>query len=115
MEAMPPFRRAAMTTPTTVLAVYRDGVLRLAEPLPLTEGETVEVTISRPAPAEPPLTEGEAIRRMKAAKTLQELFAIYESLPPPADGYDLIEALEENRRLSGERPLYPPEGPEGSE
>ena len=44
---------------------------------------------------------------MKAAKTLQELFAAYETLPPPTDGYDLMKALNENRRLSGERPLYP--------
>jgi predicted DNA-binding antitoxin AbrB/MazE fold protein len=100
-------------TPTTVTAVYEGGVLRPTQPLPLSEGETVEVTVTPVKPA-PPRTEEEVIRRMKAAKTLKELFEAYESLPPPEDGYDLIKALEENRRLAGELPLYPPEGPEGS-
>jgi predicted DNA-binding antitoxin AbrB/MazE fold protein len=96
-----------MMMPTTVLAVYQDGVLRPAHPLPLAEGETVEVTVN--PHASPPPTEEEVIRRMKAAKTLDELFAAYESAPPPADGYDLPEALNENRRLAGEPPVYPPE------
>jgi predicted DNA-binding antitoxin AbrB/MazE fold protein len=102
-----------MTAPTTVLAVYQGGVLRPAQPLPLAEGETVEVTVTRPQSA-PPSTEEEVIQRMKAAKTLQELFAAYETLPPPADGYDLMKALNENRRLSGERPLYPEDETEDS-
>jgi hypothetical protein len=55
------------------------------------------------------LAEEEIIQRMKAAKTLEELFAAYESAPPPADGYDLLEALNENRIRNGERPLIPPE------
>ncbi len=97
-----------MTTPTTVTAVYEGGVLRPAQPLPLAEGETVQVTVT-PVPPVPSPTEEEVIRRMKAAKSLQELFEAYESLPPPADGYDLIEAMEENRRLAGERSLFPPE------
>lgn len=90
---------------TTVKAIYENGVLRPAERLPFAEGATVEVTVSPAAP--PAVDEQEVIRRMRAAKSLQELFAAYESLPPPADGYDLCKALNENRKATGERLLYP--------
>ena len=40
----------------TVTATYEGGVLRPATPLPLAEGETVEIAITRPAPP-PALTE----------------------------------------------------------
>jgi predicted DNA-binding antitoxin AbrB/MazE fold protein len=97
----------------TVTATYTGGVLRPATPLPLAEGETVQVTISRPAaPLPPPQTMEEAVRRIREAKTLEEMFAaLNESAGlEPDDGYDLSEALNENRRLAGEpRLLFRPE------
>ena len=92
---------------TTVKAIYENGVLRPAERLPFPEGAAVEVTVSPASPEAPPVDEQEVIRRMRAAKSLQELFAAYESLPPPADGYDLCKALNHNRKATGERLLYP--------
>lgn len=103
-----------MTTPITVNAVYEGGVLRPAQPLPLAEGETVEVTVTPVKPIPSPAEE-EVIRRMKAAQTLQEFFEIANSIPPPDDGYDLLKALDANRRLAGERPLFPPDEPGGAQ
>jgi predicted DNA-binding antitoxin AbrB/MazE fold protein len=92
---------------TTIKAVYENGVLRPAQPLPLREGETVEVTVSREGSEASVIGEQTVIQRMEAAKSLQELFAAYETLPPPADGYDLCKALNDNRKATGERLLYP--------
>jgi predicted DNA-binding antitoxin AbrB/MazE fold protein len=86
---------------TVTLAVYENGVLKPAHPLPYKEGETVQLTVTRPLDA------AEAESRMRAARTLQELFAAYEAAPDEDDGYDLLKALDENRK--GERPLFPPE------
>jgi predicted DNA-binding antitoxin AbrB/MazE fold protein len=86
----------------TTLAVYENGVLRPAGPLPLAEGETVELAVSR---VQKPPSEEAVIGRIKAAKNLTELFAAYESLPAPPDGYDLMTALARNRELAGEVPL----------
>ena len=95
----------------TVTATYSGGVLRPATPLPLAEGETVQVTISRPAtPLPPPQTIEEAVRRIREAKTLEEMFAAFNESAAlePDDGYDLRKALNENRRLAGDvRMLYP--------
>ncbi|HKB06198.1 MAG TPA: antitoxin family protein [Gemmataceae bacterium] len=91
---------------TTVRAIYANGVLRPDRPLPLAEGQAVEVTISPTAPSAP-VDEEAVLRRMEAAKSLKELFALYESLPPPDDGYDLCEALNANRRETGEPLVYP--------
>jgi predicted DNA-binding antitoxin AbrB/MazE fold protein len=92
---------------TTVNAIYQGGVLRPTEPLPLAEGAEVRVTVE-PTTA---VSEEEIIRRMKAAKNVQELFAAYELLPP-VEGYDLIAALNETRILAGELPLLPAADPE---
>jgi predicted DNA-binding antitoxin AbrB/MazE fold protein len=86
-----------------VLAVYQGGVLRPAHPLPLAEGETVEVTVS-----ETPSALREWERRLRAAKTFQEWVEIANTAPVPDDGYDVLEALNENRIRNGERPLIPP-------
>jgi predicted DNA-binding antitoxin AbrB/MazE fold protein len=86
---------------TVTLAVYENGVLRPARPLPYAEGETVQLTVTRP------LDPAEVERRMRAAKTLRELFDAFEAAPDEDDGYDLLKALDENRK--GERPLFPPE------
>ncbi|MDB5313316.1 MAG: hypothetical protein JWO38_7518 [Gemmataceae bacterium] len=97
---------------TTVLAVYENGVLRPTEPLDLAEGQEVQLTVyPRPplqAPRPPTPEEQEYISRLKTAKTLQEMFAVMESAPPlPGDGYDLYKALNDNRRATGERLLFP--------
>lgn len=73
---------------------------------PLAEGQTVEVTVS-PAPSIRP-SEDEIIRRIRAAKTLEEAFAISAEFPEEDDGYDLFQALNANRHPS-ERVLFPPE------
>jgi predicted DNA-binding antitoxin AbrB/MazE fold protein len=86
---------------TTVRAVYKDGVLRPDKPLPFANGAAVDVLMT-PVPAE-----DEVLQRMRAATTLDELFAIADSLPPEDDGYDLCKALNENRRAAGEPLLYP--------
>ncbi len=91
---------------TTVLAVYEGGVLRPARPLPFDEGETVELTVARTDQAALPSAE-EAERRIRDAKSLEELFAAMDAAPAEDDGYDLLKALDENRK--GERPLFPPE------
>jgi predicted DNA-binding antitoxin AbrB/MazE fold protein len=94
----------------TVTATYTGGVLRPATPLPLTEGQTVQITVTTPAP--PAVAEEEALRRIRQAKTLEEMFAAMNESAAlePDDGYDLSEALNENRRLAGDvRPLFRPE------
>ena len=95
--------------PNSVLAVYENGVLRPTQPLDLAEGETVEVTVSRPKPAEP-ISDEEYARRVKAARSIQEWVEVTKLLPPDDGGYDIVRALNENRKLSGERPLLPEEG-----
>jgi predicted DNA-binding antitoxin AbrB/MazE fold protein len=102
----------------TVQAVYTGGVLRPVQPLALAEGETVEVTISPAKSAGPQLRpptpeEEDYARRVKAARSLEEMLAALTTAPPLPDGYDLCEALNANRRATGERPLFP-ECPEGN-
>jgi predicted DNA-binding antitoxin AbrB/MazE fold protein len=89
---------------TTVLAVYEGGVLRPAQPLPLTEGETVQISVLRSPPS---VSTQKFEDQIRAAKTLTELFALANAQPEGEDGYDLQRALNENRK--GERPLFPPE------
>jgi predicted DNA-binding antitoxin AbrB/MazE fold protein len=93
---------------STVRAVYTDGVLRPVQPLALAEGETVEVTVASTATA-PPLSEEEIIPRIDACLTLEEWLEVTKLLPPDDGGYDIVKALDENRRWSGERPLLPDE------
>ncbi len=98
---------------TRVTAVYQNGVLRPTQPLPLAEGESVEITLERATPPrETSLTEAEASRRIRDAKTLEELFAAADAAAElePDDGYDLLQALDDNRERAGAvRPLFPPE------
>jgi predicted DNA-binding antitoxin AbrB/MazE fold protein len=88
---------------TTILAVYENGVLRPVRPLPLAEGETVQLTVTSP----PESAVAETERRLRTAKSLTELFEVADAAPEPADGYDLLRALDDNRK--GERLLFPPE------
>lgn len=95
-----------MTTDFT--AVYENGVLRPNVPLSLAEGQRVAVTV-RPITAAAPRSEDEAIHRIESATTLEELFAAMNEAPDDGDDYDLLEALNENRRRAGARLLYPPD------
>jgi predicted DNA-binding antitoxin AbrB/MazE fold protein len=96
----------------TVRAVYTGGVLRPVQPLPLAEGETVEVSIVPAAATSTaaPASEEEISRRIQGCKTYQEWLELTKSLPADDGGYDIVKALDENRRWSGERPLLPDEG-----
>jgi predicted DNA-binding antitoxin AbrB/MazE fold protein len=88
---------------TLARAVYENGVLRLDRPLPFAEGAEIDVLVS-PAPVE-----DEVAMRIRSAKSLEELFAIADSLPPDGeDEYDIVAALEENRRWSAGWPVDPP-------
>jgi predicted DNA-binding antitoxin AbrB/MazE fold protein len=93
----------------TVRAVYAGGVLRPVQPLALAEGETVEVTIapgSIPA-ATATVSEEEIIRRIQACNTYQEWLEITKLLPADDGAYDIVKALDDNRRWCGEQPLLP--------
>ncbi len=93
------------------LAKYSEGKLLPVTPLPLGEGEIVEIAVSRPEPThDKPSAESdeEISRRIRAAKTLEEAFEIFESAPDPDPDYDLCEAMNANRHPS-ERVLFPPE------
>ena len=89
-----------MTT-TTVRAVYQNGVLRPERPLPLADGTAVDVMVTSAA------TDDEVLERMRAAKTLEELFAIVDSIPAEEgdDGYGTVRAMNETRRANNERLL----------
>src|SRR5258707_1088423 len=54
--------------------------------------------------ATPSLTEDEAARRIKAAKSLEEAFGILRAAPPWPDDYDILKALADNRRWSAGLP-----------
>lgn len=88
--------------PMTVRAVYTRGVLRPIHPLALDEAETVEVTIAPASPTPTTALEAEIIRRNQACKTYREWLEVTKSLPPDDGGFDIIKALDENRRWSGE-------------
>jgi predicted DNA-binding antitoxin AbrB/MazE fold protein len=92
----------------TTQAVYAGGVLRPVQPLGLEEGQTVEVTVV-PASAVPttkPISEEEIIRRIQACKTYQEWLEVTKLLPSDDGGYDIVKALDANRRWSGELPRF---------
>ena len=95
----------------SVTAVYENGVLRPREPLKLQEGQTVQLAVypQQPLmPLRPPTPEEEDFaRRIKAAKTLEEMFAVMDTAPPGPEGYDLCKALNDNRKATGQRLLYP--------
>jgi hypothetical protein len=95
----------------TIRAVYEGGVLRPVEPLRLAEGETVDITIARPTTPSPPLqapppAQDDYAQRIRAAHSLEEMYAIMATAPPLPDGYDLSEALNANRKATGEQPHF---------
>jgi predicted DNA-binding antitoxin AbrB/MazE fold protein len=93
----------------TVRAVYEGGVLRPLEPLALPEGETFDVTIAQTKLLGPPLraptpAEEDYARRISAAKSLKEMFAVMATAPSsPEDEFDIVKAINESRRLTGFR------------
>jgi predicted DNA-binding antitoxin AbrB/MazE fold protein len=91
----------------TVRAIFVGGVLRPVQPLALAEGDSVEITVTPAASAFPsiPVSEDEIIRRIQASKTYQEWLEVTKLLPADDGGYDIVKALNENRRWSGERAL----------
>ncbi len=93
----------------TIQAVYEGGILRPTRPLALPEGQTVDVTIvpasSGSSPA--PVSDDEMVRRIQACQTYQEWLEVTKSLPTDDAGFDIVQALDENRRWSGKRPLLP--------
>ncbi len=94
---------------TTVRAVFENGVFRPTAPPPLADGEVVELTVTRTPP--PGLTAEEAYRRVREAKTWEEMEAASEAAavfdPPLPPGYDLLEALNQNRIDEGREQLFP--------
>ena len=94
-----------------VSAIYENGVLRPTEPVNLREGQRVRVSVDPvpdlPALRTPTPEEEDYARRLLAAKSLEEMHAIMETAPPSPEGYDLCKALNENRRQTGERLLFP--------
>ena len=94
---------------TSFTATYENGVLRPNVPLSLAEGETVQVSLNDRQTPSVPLSDDEIDRRIDSAKTLKELFAAMNDAPDDPE-YDLLAALDENRRRSGaSRVLFPPE------
>ncbi len=96
----------------TVRAIYENGVLRPVEPLRLPEGEAVDVTIATTQATAPSLRaptpeEEDYRRRIKAAKSLDEMYAIMTTAPRLPEGYDLTESLNANRKATGERLPFP--------
>ena len=95
----------------TVRATYENGVLRPAEPLPLTNWEVVEVTVTRPPNPPPGLTHTEALCRIREAKTWKEMEAASEVAaafdPPLPPGYDILEAMNQTRIDEGREQLFP--------
>lgn len=87
---------------TSVLAVYENGVLRPKVPLHLAEGQEVEVTMVDAKPVSEPISDEEYLNRLQAAKSLQEMFAVMDSGPPEPE-LDIMEAVNESRRLTGFR------------
>jgi predicted DNA-binding antitoxin AbrB/MazE fold protein len=96
----------------TVQAVYTGGILRPAHPLALAEGATVEVTIATAngVPTPPTSSDDETLRQIQGCKTYQEWLEVTKSLPTDDGDYNILEALDENRRAGGDRPLHPDKG-----
>jgi predicted DNA-binding antitoxin AbrB/MazE fold protein len=94
---------------TIIRAVYEGGVLRPTKPLDLPEGETVDVIITQmksPGPRlrEPTLAEEDYARRIRAAKSLQEMFAVMATAPlAPEDEFDIVKEINQSRQLTGFR------------
>lgn len=100
---------------TTVFAIYEGGLLRPTEPLELTEGQRVRVTVHPPLPLgtmrPPTAEETEYARRVTACKSIDELLDLMGTLPTDDDGFDILADLNENRTWSGWGAPIQTEGP----
>ncbi len=94
----------------TVGAVYQGGVLRPVQPLALDEGETVEITVTKPV-TQATLAQWE--KDIRAANSIQEWIALANACPSPAPAFDIVQAINETRRQSGFR-LPDPEPDQGA-
>lgn len=98
-----------------------NGTVRLLQPVHVTKPTRAVLTLTEdvPLPSEEvsssvggerplPQTLEEAMQRMSDAKSPEELFAAYDEAlkfePPLPKGYDLLKALEENRKVPFCRP-----------
>lgn len=93
-----------------VTAVFENGTLRPTRPLPLRNGDRVEITVEAAAPTV--IGSAEAAQRIREAKTFDEWMAAAAAAADqePDDGYDLLEALNENRQAAGAtRLLFAPD------
>lgn len=75
---------------------------------PSCAGESLEIPKTT-TPVER-LTDEEAARRIEAAKSLEEAFEILSAGPLWPDDYDILKALENNRRWSAGLPMLPETG-----
>lgn len=102
--------REEITMVRIIKAVFDNGTFRPLEPVPYCPGETFDLVVASAAEASDPYLE-----RMRAAKTLAEMYEIVDSAPDefPPD-YDIEAALNANRLFSGERPLLPEEPSRGT-
>jgi predicted DNA-binding antitoxin AbrB/MazE fold protein len=97
MEAACYLEEAAMAM--TVRATYVGGVLRPDAPLALAEGESIDLTITPTrAATPPPPSDDEIVRRIQACKSSDEWLELTKSLPADDGGYDIVNALNDNRR-----------------
>ena len=92
----------------SVLAIYEKGVLRPTEPLDLQDGQCVQLSVYPQRPLQslpsPTAEEVDYARRLKAAKSLTEMFAVMQSAPPSAnDTYDIVAMINESRQQTGFR------------
>ena len=62
--------------------------------------------MTKPNASAPLLSDEEYAQRLESAKTLQEWVEITKLLPADDGGYDILKALDENRRFSGELPRF---------
>ena len=85
---------------TTIQAVYSGGVLRPLQPLALSDGTTVQVTVVETQP----ISDDEIVPRLKAATSIAEWVEATKLLPSDDGGYDIVKALADNRAWSGEHP-----------
>ena len=60
-----------------------------------------------PALRAPTPAEDDYARRIKAAQSLDEIYAVMATAPPLPEGYDLCQALNANRKATGERLPFP--------
>ena len=100
---------AGISVNMVIQAVYEGGVLRPLEPLGLSEGAIVHLTIVKPTTTAQPASD-EIARELKSATTIAQWVEATKLLPPDDGGYDIIRAMNENRLWAGEEPLIPHEG-----